>query len=362
MAVRFPGSFTPDIGELRRVLSYNPVTGMLAWKIARRPRTRPGDEAGTVLPSGYVVVTYKGRRYLGHQLAWALHHNEWPGDRIVFVSVRDLRDPPGEPGKFEELRIRARSDLRMRNLELGSDMLAADPRASARREYRERRAVEGRPLYSPPHKLRLFDATDRDERVRFSDAHRCWVFAVKYPNIAERVVAECTTREEAGKVAAEYDRNVAMIAAHPPITDLPHQTPGLPPGLLRELNEWLAYDPETGRMAWREIIDDQREILAREYSMAELAELKTRGEKPETMIMYSVVINGGLSAVERLKTSPAPYVRFKGRRISAARLAWALTHDGDYPPRKGVRFRNNDFTDLRLANLERVHDPLETNN
>lgn len=348
MATRLPDAFTPDIDDFRKAFAYNPVTGSLTWRVHRRPRIRPGDDAGTVLPDGHIAVTYKGRRYMGHHIAWAMHHGEWPGDRVVFKAMRDLRDPKNAPGKYEAKRRAARSNLRIDGLELQIDVIAESPAALAALERRERRAEEGNPVYT---KRRVASS---DPRVYYATYARAWRFSVKPAgNIAERVLADCSTPEEALAVAAEYDANIAMIEATPVVIDLPYRTPGLPSGMLQDLATWLAYDPLTGRMAWREVVESARTVNAHSYDRQELAEMKANGQAPETMLMHSVFILGGLNAVTVPKVSGVPFIRFRRRRLSAARVAWAFVH-GEYPPRRGLRFRNGDSTDLRISNLERT--------
>jgi hypothetical protein len=61
--------------ELRRRLSYNPVSGQLHW--LNGPRA--GKIAGCVCEStGYVHVKLNGFQYLAHRLAWLHHYGEWP--------------------------------------------------------------------------------------------------------------------------------------------------------------------------------------------------------------------------------------------------------------------------------------------
>src|SRR5689334_22074801 len=81
----------PDIELLRKLLDYDPETGLFRWK-ARSPAmfdgnaTRcnrwngrlAGKEAGNVRGDGYRSIDVGNIKYLAHRLAWALHHGEEP--------------------------------------------------------------------------------------------------------------------------------------------------------------------------------------------------------------------------------------------------------------------------------------------
>lgn len=54
--------------RLKRLLDYNPETGVFRWKVGRGPK-RVGDVAGC-LDNGYVYICIDGHNYLAHRLAW----------------------------------------------------------------------------------------------------------------------------------------------------------------------------------------------------------------------------------------------------------------------------------------------------
>lgn len=79
----------PSIAELRQHFTYDPETGEI------RTREREGDDpyilafnrryagkaVGSVMNGGYRWIRVPGHgNHLGHRLAWALHHGEWPGE------------------------------------------------------------------------------------------------------------------------------------------------------------------------------------------------------------------------------------------------------------------------------------------
>ena len=86
----------PTIGHLRRLLSYDPATGVLTW-LARTPemfagataknrrsscarwnKRYAGTVAGALQDDGYRQVKIHNRSMLAHRLAWAMHYGKWP--------------------------------------------------------------------------------------------------------------------------------------------------------------------------------------------------------------------------------------------------------------------------------------------
>lgn len=64
--------------ELRRLLDYNPDTGILTWRVRAARRIKVGDPAGSCAHRGYLKVKVKCGQYLAHRLAWFWVHGEWP--------------------------------------------------------------------------------------------------------------------------------------------------------------------------------------------------------------------------------------------------------------------------------------------
>lgn len=54
--------------------SLNAETGVLTWKITNRK----GKPAGIINIEGYVIITWKGKRYRAHRIVWLLHTGKWP--------------------------------------------------------------------------------------------------------------------------------------------------------------------------------------------------------------------------------------------------------------------------------------------
>lgn len=81
--------------ELAEVLSYNADSGEITWKITLTSRAQANSPAGVWLRlqngKDYLSITYKGRKMSAAQVAWTLHHGEWP-DRSVFYIDGDTKN------------------------------------------------------------------------------------------------------------------------------------------------------------------------------------------------------------------------------------------------------------------------------
>ena len=62
--------------ELKKVLNYNPLTGVFRWKISTNSRSQVGNIAGGLKPSGRWEIMYDYRAYKAHRLAWLYVYGE----------------------------------------------------------------------------------------------------------------------------------------------------------------------------------------------------------------------------------------------------------------------------------------------
>lgn len=69
----------PSIERVRELLTYEPDTGILRWRVTLGSRAAAGQEAGGVDKStGYHRVVIDKRLLLSHHVAWAWTTGEWP--------------------------------------------------------------------------------------------------------------------------------------------------------------------------------------------------------------------------------------------------------------------------------------------
>lgn len=71
--------------EVRRLLDYDPASGLLTWKV-QRGRARAGDAAGCIsrLENGYawIQVRLLGKLYPAHRIAWLHYHGAFPAGQL----------------------------------------------------------------------------------------------------------------------------------------------------------------------------------------------------------------------------------------------------------------------------------------
>ena len=78
-AIALWGSIVPKLTQqrLKQVLGYDPKTGIFRWKV-RRPKRKPGDQAGCLNKEGYVKISVDGASYTAHRLAFFWMTGKWP--------------------------------------------------------------------------------------------------------------------------------------------------------------------------------------------------------------------------------------------------------------------------------------------
>jgi hypothetical protein len=83
---------TADIAELREWFSYDPDTGLITrLKTTRGGNGKLGRVAGTRHLTGRssqhdIQISFRGRFFRAHRIAWALHYGEWPDKQIDHVN------------------------------------------------------------------------------------------------------------------------------------------------------------------------------------------------------------------------------------------------------------------------------------
>lgn len=77
---------TLTLEELRRLLDYNPETGIFTRKISRSRLGQCGQIAGYTTPYGYRYIGIAGRYYPAHHLAWFYVYGSWPTHEIDHIN------------------------------------------------------------------------------------------------------------------------------------------------------------------------------------------------------------------------------------------------------------------------------------
>ncbi len=106
-----------DIQTLRRVLDYNPETGVFTRTARLAQCHQVGDRADYEVTSsklkGYRRVGLFNERYLAHRLAWFHFYGEWPGKMIDHINgekgdnrIANLRDVSAQTNLQNKRRCR----------------------------------------------------------------------------------------------------------------------------------------------------------------------------------------------------------------------------------------------------------------
>lgn len=93
-ATSMPKSTILTYDDVKRVLSYNPDTGVFTWLIDASRNVKAGSEAGcakgarrnrrTGEMTRYVYIRLNNIDTPAARIAWLLHHGEWPRGNILF--------------------------------------------------------------------------------------------------------------------------------------------------------------------------------------------------------------------------------------------------------------------------------------
>lgn len=86
----YPKKTTLAAERANELLSYDPVTGRIAWKVSPSNFIKAGRSAGCLTNFGYLSVIVDGQSYVAHRLAWLMQTGDWPPEEIDHINgVRD---------------------------------------------------------------------------------------------------------------------------------------------------------------------------------------------------------------------------------------------------------------------------------
>ena len=103
----------PPLEELKEFLDYNPETGIFTWIKKPNKTIRVGQVAGTMSAKGYIVVTFKGIKYLANRLAYYMYHGVDPLEKMV-----DHKNDPKTNNKIDNLRLASNAQNQMNRVNL----------------------------------------------------------------------------------------------------------------------------------------------------------------------------------------------------------------------------------------------------
>jgi hypothetical protein len=102
-----------DQVTLKKLLHYDPETGIFTWLVARSNRVKVGDITGKPTTSAYGRIGIGDRKYRAHRLAWLYMTGEWPVFQI------DHKDTNKMNNKWDNLRqatsVQNRGNVRVRS-------------------------------------------------------------------------------------------------------------------------------------------------------------------------------------------------------------------------------------------------------
>ena len=102
-----------DAETMRRLLDYEPDTGIFYWRIQPSRSVKAGAVAGSVNDEGYRYITIDRKAFAAHRLAWLYTHGVWPEQQIDHINgvkadnrIANLRDVPQSMNQHNQVRTK----------------------------------------------------------------------------------------------------------------------------------------------------------------------------------------------------------------------------------------------------------------
>jgi hypothetical protein len=361
-----------DVEVLRKYLSYDPVSGVLTWRISPSASTKAGVTAGSIQTqtrrgktTHYLTIALHWQRFSAAAAAWAIFYGVWPvgrlypvdGDalnlrinnlRTAEVVVKGTYDQKTKEGKkaYQEAR-------RALKPEVGRSVQLRNNYGLSMAAYAAMHAEQGglceicRQRETMEHcgKLRQL-SVDHNHKTgavrgllcsncntllgRVDESRELLQAAISYLDKYEG--AACTSiraMEQTAPVTAPPDAGFQPNAPLTPNASSAAPAMQFSAALLRD---FLTYAPETGELVWKE----------------------SRGTRAVAGSAAGITKTVGRNA----DGSPrrVMYIGIAGRKFVASNVAWALYY-GDWPSHS-ISFRDGDPLNLRLGNLYNKRAPL----
>ena len=72
--------------DLKKILSYNPETGIFIWLLSTSPNQKIGNIAGCIREKKYRIIQLNGLKYYSHRLAWFYMTGNWPKEELDHIN------------------------------------------------------------------------------------------------------------------------------------------------------------------------------------------------------------------------------------------------------------------------------------